>query len=87
VVVEVVSASNEGDEWARKLREYRSLGPLRHLLLIDTTRPLVRVCTRGADGRWGRELLVGLAGEVRLADLGLTLPVRDLYDASEVPGT
>ncbi len=37
------------------------------------------------DRRWDRHVIEDLDGTVDLADLGLTLPLREIYDGVEVP--
>ena len=80
LVAEVLSPSTAEFDRFGKLEEYRSVRTLRHILLIDTEQPRVLLDTRDADGQWSSALLEGLAAEMPLTALGITLPLAELYE-------
>ncbi|MDB5373160.1 MAG: hypothetical protein JWP04_1802, partial [Belnapia sp.] len=51
-----------------------------HILMIDPDQPRLRLHTRGEDGQWASEPHAGLATEVPIPILGLTLPLAELYE-------
>jgi Uma2 family endonuclease len=51
VVVEVLSPSTAAIDFQQKLPDYRRLATLRHILLVDSTRPLIHHLVREGE-RW-----------------------------------
>jgi Uma2 family endonuclease len=80
LVAEVLSPSTEVFDQTEKLEEYRSVPSLRHILILDPEQPRVRLHTRGADGAWGSAPFEGLAAEVALTALDISLPLAELYE-------
>lgn len=79
LVVEVLSPSTGGYDRGLKFAWYRTLPSLREVALVDSERISVEVFRRGDDGRW--VLHPFAEGEqVRLASVGLEMPVAAVYD-------
>jgi Uma2 family endonuclease len=80
LVAEVFSPSTADFDQTEKLEEYRSVPSLRHILVIDSGQPRLRLHTRGSDGHWTSVPQAGLEAEVVLSVLGIALPLAELYD-------
>lgn len=80
LVAEVLSPSTADFDQTEKLEEYRSVPALRHILILDTDQPRLRLHTRGADGHWTSTPHAGLGSEVALTVLGVALPLAELYE-------
>ncbi len=80
LVAEVLSPSTMDFDQTEKLEEYRSVPGLRHILMIDTDQPRLRLHSRGEDGHWASEPFAGLAALVAIPALGIELPLVELYE-------
>ena len=78
---EVLSKNTEAWDRGGKFRNYRQLPSLRYYLLVSQKQPLVELHVRQKDGAW---LMTehGLGASVALPDLGIALPVDELYAAA-----
>ena len=81
LLVEVLSPSTEQWDRGGKLRLYRTMPSLRHVLFIAQTHWQVELYTRGEDGVWSLHE-AGPGGAVHLRHLDLTLEVAALYARS-----
>jgi Uma2 family endonuclease len=81
LLVEVLSPSTEQWDRGGKLRLYRSIPSLRHVLFIAQTHWRVELWSRGEDGVWWLHE-AGPGGAVHLAHLGLSIEVDALYARS-----
>lgn len=81
LLVEVLSPSTEQWDRGGKLRLYRTMPSLRHVLFIAQTHWHVELYSRGEDGVWSLHE-AGPGGAVHLAHLGLTIEVDALYARS-----
>jgi Uma2 family endonuclease len=79
LIVEVMSPSSEKDDRGRKWKAYQQLGSLQHYLAIDQERMEVELWSRDAEG-WRYTMLADPAAEIRLAGLGIDLPLAALYE-------
>ena len=79
MVVEVLSPSNIGMTWQRKIEEYRHLAGLAYILLIDTQSPSATLLIRTATD-WSSADFDGLDAVIALPDIACTLPMADIYD-------
>jgi len=83
MVVEVLSASNVGVAWDRKLREYRRREDLDYILLIDTKLIAATLYVReGQD--WNDHDFERLDQTIELPRIGCRLPIADIYEATGV---
>jgi Uma2 family endonuclease len=85
VVVEVLSPSNASWDRTGKLELYRGVGSMRHVVLVDHASWHVSVVSRRDDGTWTYDA-AGPGGSVRLAAIGVTLEVDEIYADVEVMG-
>jgi Uma2 family endonuclease len=80
VLIEVLSEGTASYDRGEKFRQYRRIASLRHYVLIEQDRILVEHYERLENGIWG---LVGEhsdpADAVVFADLGVTLPLAEIY--------
>ena len=83
VVVEVTSPSSMADDRGWKLERYQSLPSLRAALVIDQHRVHADLYTRG-DGGWQLQTFSALDEAVPLPDLGIELPLAEVYRGVEV---
>lgn len=87
MVVEVLSPSNVGVAWERKLNEYRHHAQLDYILLVDARVMDVKLYTRTTTG-WDDADFAGESDAIRLSVLGCTLPLAAIYRGTGlVPGT
>ena len=83
VVVEVTSPSSINDDRGWKLERYQSLPSLRAALVIDQHRVHADLYTRGDSG-WQLQTFSALDEAVPLPDLGIELPLAEVYRGVEV---
>ena len=79
LIAEVLSRSTEHVDYFVKVEEYKAVAALQVILLISPQTVDVGTWTRVADG-WAYQVTRDPDGMVDLPDLGLELPVRDIYD-------
>jgi Uma2 family endonuclease len=84
MIVEVTSPSTRGTDRREKLDAYMRLPSLQGYLIVDQRRRHVLAYTRGRGAEWTREEAAG-TGEVRLAFLGATLSLDDIYEDVPLP--
>ncbi len=82
MVVEVLSPSNKGLPWQRKLEEYRAHGKLVYLLLIDSEAPLATLIARDGSS-WVASDFDGAEAMVELPMLACHLDMADVYQGIE----
>ena len=79
LVVEVLSKSNAGLDWQRKLEEYRQRAGLDYILLIDSRAVGAQLLTR-TDGGWEPKDFETLTEMIELPEIGCRLPMMEVYD-------
>jgi Uma2 family endonuclease len=79
MIVEVLSPSNAGVAWQRKLEEYRRLQGLTYILLVDTRRPEATLLQRTA-AEWESVDADDLDAAFELSAIGCRLAMRDIYE-------
>jgi len=85
LVVEVLSESTWRHDLILKRLAYKSIPSLRVILYVAQDQARVDVVRRGADGRWDDdEPAVGLDSVLSLPELGVELPLAELYADTEV---
>lgn len=77
LVVEVLSPSTEATDRLLKLADYRLMPSVQHILLVATDRVAIEHWQRAGDFWQVRDL--GPADTLEVADLGITIPLDDLY--------
>jgi Uma2 family endonuclease len=84
LIVEILSPSNDRDDVFVKLPWYKRIAGLREILYLETERVAATVQRRGGDGKWlPEERVAGADGRLRLATVGLDLPLALLYRGAE----
>lgn len=86
LVVEVLSRSNHGVPWQRKLEEYRRREELQYILLVDSRRIAATLLTR-AGVTWDPTDYDALDDMIALPGIGCTLVMSDLYAGLTFPET
>ena len=89
LAVEVLSKSNVGVPWDRKLKEYRRHELLEYILLVDSALVAVTLYQRTATG-WDDVDADRLVDVIGLPKIGCALSLGDIYDGtglSDAPGT
>lgn len=85
LVVEVLSPSTRDFDTFEKLAEYRSVASLDYVMVAEPNAADVVLWRRTADRDWERRAIVGLDETVDLPDLGVALPLRDIYEGVQFP--
>lgn len=83
VVFEVLSTSTAGTDPIVKNEEYRATPSIRHYVMLEQTRQAATVFSRAGDD-WVGRVLTGEA-EIALPEMGVALPLRDIYAGVEFP--
>ena len=84
VILEVLSESTRRKDEVQKLRDYFTLPSLQVYLLAEPDEPIIRVYRRGEDG-FKLSLLQGMEAILRLPEVDLEVPLRELYRDVEFP--
>ena len=79
LVVEVLSPSNAGIAWQRKLDEYWRLQGLKYMLLIDSVSVRANLYTRSAS-EWVITEADDVDAVLDMPDIGCKLAMRDAYE-------
>lgn len=93
LIVEVLSPSTAEYDRTTKFENYQKMPSLRHYLLISQVAWTVEWFRRDEAGQWIYTLLTGPAATLEIPDMGLALPLRELYEDTDVasllvlPGT
>lgn len=79
LIIEVFSKSSEGYDRGDKFKFYRTLPSFTEYMLVSQEQPAVETFVK-KDGQWFiNEVADGLEAKVKLASLGLTLSLSDIY--------
>jgi len=85
LVVEVLSESTWRHDLILKRLAYKSIPSLRVILYVAQDQARVDVVRRGPDGRWDDdEPAIGLDSVLSLPELGVELPLGELYADTDV---
>ena len=81
-VFEVLSPSTRDFDRLRKVEEYKRVSTMRHIVVVEPTRPQMLVWSRGGEeaSDWTPEEILGATGLIRLGAVSLELPLAELYD-------
>lgn len=79
MVVEVLSPSNKGMAWQRKLEEYRHLEGLAYILLIESEAEQATLISRTGES-WSHEDFDGREGVIDLPAITCRLPMAAVYE-------
>ena len=85
LIVEVLSPGTGDYDRTGKFQQYQKLPSLRHYLLVSQTQWIVEWYRRNEAGEWVYTVLTGAADVLEIPDLGLKVPLADIYDDTDVP--
>lgn len=84
LIVEVLAPSTAEYDRTEKFKQYQKLPSLRHHLLVSQTAWVVEWFRRDELGQWIYTLLSDPTDGLKIPDLGLRLPLAELYDDTDV---
>ena len=84
LVAEVLSPSTRDVDTIEKLGEYKALEAIRTILVIESNAPQIVVWSR-TDSGWVRTIAEGLDDRIAVTDLGLELPLSEIFDGIDFP--
>jgi Uma2 family endonuclease len=84
LLVEVLSPSTAEYDHTTKFENYQKIAGLQHYLLVSQAAWIVEWFRRDEAGQWIYTLLTGPDATLEIPDLGLVLPLRELYEDTDV---
>ncbi|RZK10073.1 MAG: Uma2 family endonuclease [Hymenobacter sp.] len=84
LIIEVLSSSTGDYDRTTKFENYQKIPSLRHYLLISQSAWTVEWFRRDEAGQWIYTLLTGSDGTLEIPDMNLVLPLRELYEDTDV---
>lgn len=84
LIAEILSPSTADYDRTTKFENYQKMPGLRHYLLISQAAWIVEWFRRDEAGQWIYTLLTGPDGTLEIPDMGLVLPLRELYEDTDV---
>ena len=85
VLVEVLSPSTEAYDRGQKFLLYRQIPSLREYLLVSQHEPLLEMFVRQADNLWVLREAAGLAAQLEIPSLGITISLAEIYAGVAFP--
>lgn len=86
VMIAVLSPSTEAFDRGGKFLRYHTWNPtLSDYVLVSQEAPIIEHFIRRDDGSWSYYVHQGLERQVRIASVGCTLPLADVYDRIVFP--
>ncbi|HLK81473.1 MAG TPA: Uma2 family endonuclease [Xanthobacteraceae bacterium] len=85
MVVEVLSPTTRDFDTIGKLEEYKLVDSLERIVVIEPNAPEVIVWARGTNRSWQKAVRQGLDEEIGMPEIGVTLPLKEIYDGVEFP--
>src|SRR5215469_12956937 len=79
LIVEILSPSTERHDRRVKLPAYRQIETVQEILLVASDERYAELHRR-AGAQWLTEIIRGSGGALRLASVGIELPMAELYD-------
>lgn len=84
VVFEVLSEGTVKHDLIRKRLAYESIPGLQRIVYVSADELRLDMRVRSADGVWGDETVEGLEASVRLPEIGIELPMAEIYEDTEL---
>jgi Uma2 family endonuclease len=84
-IVEVLSPSTEKYDRGLKFQHYRTIDSLREYILVDQDQVRIEQYTRQADDTWTLHDYQGRDAEMKIESIGVSIPLRRIYDRVELP--
>ena len=78
LIVEVLSPSNERETW-ESIWACVTIPTIREVMIVDSERIHVIVCTKDAAGAWPEDPQIVEAGTIRLASIDAEIAILELY--------
>lgn len=85
VVVEVLSPTTRDFDTFVKVDEYKMVDSLERVVLIEPNAPEAIVWARGEGRVWLKSVCRGLEHAIAMSEIGVTLPLREIYDGIAFP--
>jgi Uma2 family endonuclease len=85
VVVEVLSPTTRDFDTIDKLDEYKMVESLARIVVIEPNAPEVIAWARREDRSWQKAVRRGLDQAVEIPEIGVMLPLKEIYDGVEFP--
>ena len=85
LVVEVLSPGTRDFDTFEKLGEYKAVASLDHIVFVEPDAAQVAHWIRDPDRNWERHIIEGLDESLDLPDLGVSLPLREIYEGVAFP--
>ena len=79
VLLEVLSPTTEAYDRGEKFTRYRQIESLQEYVLLSQDLPRAEVFLRQPDGTWLFSVSSGLEGKLKLAALGVEIPLVEVY--------
>ena len=84
VVFEVLSEGTVKHDLIRKWLAYESIPGLQRIVSVSVDELRLDMRVRSADGAWSDETVEGLEASVRLPEIGIELPMAEIYEDTEL---
>jgi len=84
LIVEILSPSTTAFDRLHKVADYRRIGSVEEILLIDSESVFAEVLRREGD-RWITEIVQGPAATLSLSSLPFNIAMAELYDGIPLP--
>lgn len=84
VVFEVLSEGTAKHDLIRKRLAYESIPGLQRIVYVSVDELRLDMRVRSADGAWGDETVEGLDASVPLPEIGVELPMAEIYEDTEL---
>lgn len=84
VVFEVLSPGTVKYDLTRKRPSYEAIPSLRRVVFVSPDRAYLDLEIRGEDGSWEESEVEGLDAVLDLPELGVSLPLAEIYEESRV---
>jgi hypothetical protein len=81
----VLSPTTRDFDTIDKLDEYKTVQSIDRIVVIEPNAPEAIVWARGADRSWRRTVCRGLDQHIDMPEIGVTLPLKEIYDGVEFP--
>jgi Uma2 family endonuclease len=84
-IFEILSPSTEQYDRGVKFRQYRTIDSLKDYVLVDQDQVRIEQYSRETDNTWTLHDHEKLEDELKLAFMGVSLPLGRIYDRVELP--
>jgi Uma2 family endonuclease len=85
VIFEVLSPSTETYDRGLKFQHYRTIESLREYILVEQNQARIEQYIRKTDNTWTLRDYLSLDVELKLDSIGVSIPLRTVYERVELP--